>query len=539
MTSLREGAALSSPAQPPEPDLDAPRRPPAASLLTAAIALVLGAWAAWVLASPEHALFLLWDDSFYYLEIARNIATGKGSTFDGLQPTNGYHPLWLLICVATFATGLAPDHAPPTLLLLGLLTWGLVLFAVLRPSPDRPGLLPAAAGLLLGTQAFALKAVANGMESAAVVATHAGVLLMAERHGDRLLAESATRLRLGLGLLLALAFLARTDAGLLAACAIGGLAWQATRRDPRLGLRVFAELGALPLLTLITYLSVNQALFGHMMQVSGELKRVAPSGIGLVAVVVAATVAAGLLLRTPPAPTGPLTRRLYAAPWYLAFLALHLGYYLGLQQYPRQWYFAPELLLLVWLAPAATAALQARARSEAAPEAQDRSALLAAAPLLVVLGFGWLLGVRSALDPGFLPPRLADRDAARWADANLPAGAVLGSWDAGLIGWTCALPVVNLDGVVASHAYLDAMRRGESGAYLASLGVTHVINHHPRDEDGGATELFAFVRQFFGPQAAAGATVVFTQPFSMTASTNSAAHGQHEMATTVLSLPAR
>ena len=38
------------------------------------------------------------DDSFYYFQIARNLAKGKFSTFDGgITRTNGYHPLWLLL----------------------------------------------------------------------------------------------------------------------------------------------------------------------------------------------------------------------------------------------------------------------------------------------------------------------------------------------------------------------------------------------------------------------------------------------------------
>jgi hypothetical protein len=39
------------------------------------------------------------DDAFYYFQIARNIATGHGSSFDGTHLTNGYHPLWMLVCV--------------------------------------------------------------------------------------------------------------------------------------------------------------------------------------------------------------------------------------------------------------------------------------------------------------------------------------------------------------------------------------------------------------------------------------------------------
>lgn len=43
------------------------------------------------------------DDAYYYFKVAQNISEGHGSTFDGINRTNGYHPLWLLICIPIFA----------------------------------------------------------------------------------------------------------------------------------------------------------------------------------------------------------------------------------------------------------------------------------------------------------------------------------------------------------------------------------------------------------------------------------------------------
>ena len=43
------------------------------------------------------------DDAYYYFKVAQNISEGRGSTFDGIHPTNGYHPLWLLVCIPIFA----------------------------------------------------------------------------------------------------------------------------------------------------------------------------------------------------------------------------------------------------------------------------------------------------------------------------------------------------------------------------------------------------------------------------------------------------
>src|SRR5215216_4639968 len=43
------------------------------------------------------------DDAYYYFKVAQNISEGHGSTFDGIEVTNGYHPLWMLVCVLIFA----------------------------------------------------------------------------------------------------------------------------------------------------------------------------------------------------------------------------------------------------------------------------------------------------------------------------------------------------------------------------------------------------------------------------------------------------
>src|SRR4030042_943851 len=40
------------------------------------------------------------DDAYYYFKVAQNISEGHGSTFDGINPTNGYHPLWMLVCIS-------------------------------------------------------------------------------------------------------------------------------------------------------------------------------------------------------------------------------------------------------------------------------------------------------------------------------------------------------------------------------------------------------------------------------------------------------
>ena len=64
--------------------------------------LAYGAGFAWYMLARFDLINLIRDvnkdDAFYYFQIARNLAEGKFSTFDGgITRTNGYHPLWLFL----------------------------------------------------------------------------------------------------------------------------------------------------------------------------------------------------------------------------------------------------------------------------------------------------------------------------------------------------------------------------------------------------------------------------------------------------------
>jgi len=54
--------------------------------------------------SPANSLMNWYntDDAFYYYKVAINITSGHGVTFDGINPTNGFHPLWMLVCIPVF-----------------------------------------------------------------------------------------------------------------------------------------------------------------------------------------------------------------------------------------------------------------------------------------------------------------------------------------------------------------------------------------------------------------------------------------------------
>jgi hypothetical protein len=76
------------------------------------------------------------DDAFFYYQVARNVVEGRGFSFDGFNLTNGYHPLWMLVCIAVFWLSRFHLLLPLRVLILvsGLFNGltGVILFRLLR-----------------------------------------------------------------------------------------------------------------------------------------------------------------------------------------------------------------------------------------------------------------------------------------------------------------------------------------------------------------------------------------------------------------------
>jgi hypothetical protein len=79
---------------------------------------------------------LISDDAFYYFLIAKNVISGVGTSVDGVNLTNGFHPLWLVILLPIFklfGSGMTPDMAPIYATLgLSVILDGLVAFVIFR-----------------------------------------------------------------------------------------------------------------------------------------------------------------------------------------------------------------------------------------------------------------------------------------------------------------------------------------------------------------------------------------------------------------------
>lgn len=225
-------------------------------------------------------------DAFVYLSVAANSQVGF-YTFDGVNPTNGFHPLWQMFLQGmfqAFGIGAAKEHQLIAVYWLSvvLVAAGGVFIAqaVLRWSGSRlaalltyPGLFGAAM-LLCGWPAGTMWSYMNGMESPASLLFFGLMLLHLSRPdaGQMITASSVDHRGLFiLSLLCAGIVLSRLDDVFLPAVIA---VWLMLRKETPAHIRIPALLWfALPLgAALLAYLTFNLVTIGHAMPISGAAK---------------------------------------------------------------------------------------------------------------------------------------------------------------------------------------------------------------------------------------------------------------------------
>lgn len=453
--------------------------PPGFALRTVLVFLAtcLALWlAGWTTQGFASAWPRFEDDAYYYLAIARNVASGLGFSADGISPTNGFQPLWmwLLVPVAWLTSGDTARLLTATQLLV-VLTFcvsGGLLCALLRA---RLGLLPALFGSAVLLFPRYSNVLLSGMESGVLVLV--AVSLIAELLRSRTLerAEPA-RGDARAGLLFGLLLLARLDSVFVALACAGCVALTGLGRADapfaaRLTRTVRKELSVFwPSVALVApYLAWNLLRFGHWLPISGALKtsHAAPAFMpGNVhptfAVLLALAFAAAALELWRPRERG-LGRVLAVFATGLTLQALHAVVFMRWAVF--NWHFA----LFIPVGALAVAVL-ARAAQERVPRVLHRPALAAVAAILVAAQVASISRLHRTLTG-------AGREAGRWVAQSLPANAVLGMKDSGAFGYFAERRVMNLDGVVNSFEFQESLCRGELAEFLARHGVAYIAQH--------------------------------------------------------------
>jgi len=207
------------------------------------------------------------DDFFYYLVVAKNLIHHGVSTFNGIQPTNGYHPLWLLINAVLYRIF---RDSKSLFVALVLLIW-LLVCGTYRALRRAQSLLHASDGYGLACVLFTLTFMAvvsrTGME---VSLTLFFLALFWRRMAAQPLEDQKPRSAVLSGLLASGIVLSRIDA-LMVVVVYGALMLYKPTGTRRTALRSLLWF-AVGLLPIAAYFAFNRIEFGAFLPISGIAK---------------------------------------------------------------------------------------------------------------------------------------------------------------------------------------------------------------------------------------------------------------------------
>ena len=451
------------------------------------------------------------DDAFYYLTIARHAAAGAGVTFDGLSPTNGFHPLYFALLVPIYRLvprdPLLGVHLAMTLVMAvnGLTAWPIHAIARRLAGPAA-GLVAASAWLL---NPWVILIAGQGVEQP--VAALAAAMAIAAYLRAR---DSGSGWTLA-GAALGVAMLARSDMIFLA-LAVG---IDALGRRTRLTRLLAAGLAAA--IVLAPWLAWNVMRFGSIMQVSGAAifhathvrllthqsvaRVVAPlaSRIALKAALMSFQIALVglplLLLKTKIRRDDGAFRDI---SFLLVWVALALGFYACYLLHQQLWYFTPVVVTAAILTGVTFAALTGRAG--------EQSFRLAAIGLLAA-ALGGSAAIWEARGLALRPAQADGYRLAEWLARETPPASRVGAWNSGIIGYFSNRTVVDLDGVVNNGVYTFARQRGVAfdlasiRGYIETTDIEYLTDYEDVFQPSTEAAMSGWLMKVYDRPASAGA----------------------------------
>ena len=469
------------------------------------------------------------DDSFYYFQIASNLAAGKFSTFDGgITRTNGYHPLWMLL-ITPFYWIFDKETA-----LFGIKAFEIMLIAAgiaLVAGAARRARLPWILLFALPPLLYRNGSLFGGLETAAALFM-LGLFFL----NQCLYVGNPARWKWSLAAMafalpwVRLEYVAFSLATTAALCLIE---WSRQKRSSTAsGKGSVRSISTLPAIAplcgacagILLYFVYNGLVFGGIVPVSGAIKQ-AHSQLEWEKIEGGYSLTQNFLdtLRSPIFDDEMWVAMEVCAYvilvwWFashfrsrqdrllLAFLVCMFGLAAGhlakfaqivLTMTPHwgiyPWYFVPAFLMMSLIVPVRCYVAIYFIRRFIEPLSPRAAHLLNLGSVLACAVF--LLMEADFTKPFRYVSEVSEDLHQEWEIASymgvqimnrvLPEGNVIGSWDSGVIGYFSRLPVVNLDGLANSYDYFLTMK-AEGKKFLfrkdafkpihQGFGITYLAN---------------------------------------------------------------
>jgi len=435
------------------------------------------------------------DDASYYFQIAKNIAEGHGSTFDRINPTNGYQPLWLLVLSGVFCVIKGtPETLTRVALVLqaGMLFLGGWIFFRIQKTLFPP--IIALLSMVVYVFAVFFRGT-NGMESAILIFTL--IVLYDCGYRWKIIETPDRRKEFVFGLVLGLVMLARMDMLFLGVCVTAASLMPgcvARKHIAASVARTIAIVGGASLVV-APYLIYNYLAFGHIAPISAALKSSFPHLVGFSELYPNAKSGVGHSIQKTFVYACFLFAVFYcvyfAGKWRLlrrnedgrlfyygatavfsgaiVFHYLHACLFIKFGNFG--WHYTPYGLFFALAVCGPAFRLLSRV-----PKMQ-----LVVAPLLGALILaGGIVTYRQQYTKknDWL---LAAYRAGIWARDHTDKNDIFALMDTGHFCFFSERRVINLDGLVNSWEYQEALREQKGVEYLKSKGVGYFVSHRVRD----------------------------------------------------------
>lgn len=447
------------------------------------------------------------DDAFFYFGIAKNIAAGKGATFDGFIMTNGFHPIYALLLVPIFWFSLGnpniPVHVALTILSVFNVLTGYVVFLIVRKMAGRiAGLFGAFLWLF---NPFVILIALSGVE-VGVAAFFMSLCIYVHLQG-RNAAHVSFPKRILLSLFTALAVLSRVDAVFIFIAIALDLWYLSYRRETSLfkSLSQPALYCTITLLLLSPWFFWNLYHFGTIRQISGvTLPNIAHNmylmkyktylslsflktelfflkgwieniirfsgGIGLF-VILSIFFVVGARKNLANKISGILEK---IKPFHFALLScillvfFYAFYFWG---WLRPWYYLPVMLIVtIYLGSIAGHASEAFLRNSA-ERAKGGVPIFV---LFIICTIYFSYQGMNTWQKGLFPFQKQLYESSVWLKENTPENSKIGAISAGLYGYMNGR-TIDLAGVVNEEAY-RAMREKRIFAYLQEKQIDYLVD---------------------------------------------------------------
>jgi hypothetical protein len=421
------------------------------------------------------------DDSFYYLKTARNVLTAGFATFDGANPTNGFHPLYFMLVTALAGVIPATGYLNAVFLLHVATMWLAIFLLIAGARPLTAAGRTVIAGILTFPAAFLFAWVSAGMEASLVVL--ATVLLLNAWLAAARSDFKIRRSNLWLGFAMTVFMLSRLD---LILALIPFIVWfsvaqlRVFRRSSSAALLNMSSVFALPLLCGTAYLVFEIVTTGHMLPVSAAVKQIykipfseswrASTSNGKPALEVLASMP--FVISMLALLWYGRSKNVYAAhPKNTALILTAISviiYYINLASYETSFfrgYFAMPLAAGAWIA------VHWFSEQEFKLEMTGRTRIVVGVAVTLVAFASNVMFVTYVSSTISLSRHLL-QIAQKLEETTRPCD-VAAVFDAGIIGYFSNRKVINLDGLANSYTYLNEYRlTGRLLEYLEQQGVS-------------------------------------------------------------------